>query len=264
MSRMDLNGKKVWLTGASSGIGAALARVLHARGAWLCLVARRRDRMESLRRELSEPDRVVIEPADLSDEAERIRLWEQSSARHGCPDVWVHNAGIAQRAKARDADLASVRRIMEINFFAPVHLTRLSLPAMVERGSGHLAIVSSVVGYVSTPRRSTYAASKHALHGWFEAVRAEEKTHGIGVTMVCPGYVRTEVGAHALRADGRPQGSAAREKGMDPGLCAERIVRALEKGRPEIHVGGPEIGGIWVRRFAPGLFRWLAPRMVPR
>lgn len=251
------------MTGASSGIGAAIAQELHRRGAEVVLVARRAERMEAMRAQSPNPERFRVAPADLSKEGERERLWREGSERFGVPDLIVHAAGVSQRSFGSETQLSTVRRIMEINFFAPVHLSQLALSAMVQRGSGHLAVISSVVGYVSTPKRSTYAASKHALHGWFEGVRSEVGGQGIRITIACAGYVKTEIGAHSLTADGSAQGAHGVERGMSAERCGAAVVTGIERDRPELYIGGKEIGAIYLRRFLPGLVRWFGARATP-
>jgi short-subunit dehydrogenase len=147
--------------------------------------------------------------------------------------------------------------LFEVNFFGPVALTKAVLPALRAQGGGRLVVVSSLVGRIGTPLRSGYAASKHALHGFFESLRAEEHDAGVRVTMVLPGFIRTPLPVTALTGDGSPQGrmDRAQLEGMDPGDCAERIVRAVERGKDEVLVGGKERFAVHLGRVAPGLLR---------
>jgi short-subunit dehydrogenase len=171
-------------------------------------------------------------------------------------DVLVNNGGVSQRSLVLDTSPEVDRRIMEINFFATIALTKCVLPTMLERKSGHIVVISSVVGKFGTPLRSTYAASKHALHGFMDALRAETWRAGLKITLVCPGFVRTAISLNALTGDGTPQGTMddALLKGMAPDRCAEKILRALEKGREEVIVGGWETLGVYLKRFLPGVF----------
>jgi short-subunit dehydrogenase len=148
-----------------------------------------------------------------------------------------------------------VRRIMEVNFFGAVQLTKAVLPSMIDRQEGRIVVVSSVVGTFGTPMRSSYAASKHALHGWFDSLRAEVHDDEVGVTLVCPGFVQTSVAANALRDDGTPQGETAEEKGIPPAECATAIADGIEQERAEFTVGGWETMGVYLKRFVPALFR---------
>jgi len=266
VARQTFADQRVLVTGASSGIGAATARAAAQRGARVALVARRKERMDALRRELPEPDRVHAFPCDLYDEPARVELARDIRSSFGTPDVLVLNAGVSQRALVEETSLDAIRKIMELNFFSAVHLTQMFLADFLSRRSGHIVVVSSVVGYVSTPKRSAYAASKHALHGFFDALRAEIAGRGVGVHLVCPGYVKTEVGQSALRADGTPRGAgrAPIERGIPPERCAESVLRAVEKNRRETYVGGPEVWSIYLQRFVPSVLAWVAPRMAPK
>jgi short-subunit dehydrogenase len=171
-------------------------------------------------------------------------------------DILINNGGISQRSLAMKTPLDVDRMIMETNFFGTVSLTKAILPSMTERRSGRIAVISSLVGKFGTPLRSTYSASKHALHGFFESLRAEVWGLGIGVTLVCPGFIRTNISINALTGDGSPQGSMdeAQAHGMPPDACARKIIAAVKKGKPEVYIGGKELMGVYIKRFAPGLF----------
>jgi dehydrogenase/reductase SDR family member 7B len=253
----------VWITGASSGIGAALAREWAGRGARVILSARGEERLGLVRDSCRNPERHVVLPLDL----ERTDGLPEAVARAleacGRIDVMVHNGGISQRSLAEEADLAVDRRVMEIDYFGTVALTKALLPSMLARESGRFVVVSSLVGKIGTPMRSGYAAAKHALHGFFESLRAEVFDRGVRVTMVCPGFIKTEVSLHALTAEGTEQGTMdrAQERGMSPEECARRIVRAVERGRDEILVGGKEVWAVRLARLFPGLYRRLIRRV---
>lgn len=147
-----------------------------------------------------------------------------------------------------------VRRIMEVNFFGAVQLTKAVLPSMLNREQGHIVVVSSVSGKIGTPGRSTYSASKHALHGWFDSLRAEVHDEGVRVTLVCPGYVKTNIAQNALREDGSTRKNAE-AKGISPEKCAQTIVEAIEQEKAETYVGRWEVLGIYLKRFVPSLLR---------
>lgn len=178
-------------------------------------------------------------------------------------DVLVNNGGIGQRALAVAAAPEVERAIMEVDYFAPVALTRAVLPAMRERRAGHVVVVSSVMGYVGTPGRSTYAAAKHALHGYFDSLRAELWASGIHITLACPGYVRTALAVNALGPAGEKhaRNDAGTKRGIAPEKCAAAILRAVARRRREVYVGGWEIAGIYLQRFLPGLFARIVRRM---
>jgi dehydrogenase/reductase SDR family protein 7B len=141
-------------------------------------------------------------------------------------------------------------------------LTRALLPHMIAAGGGHFAVVTSLMGLFSAPMRSGYAGAKHAMHGWFEALRAEHHDDNIRVTMVSPGFVRTAISINALTADGSPQGSMddATENGLSPAQCAGAILKAIERNKALVTPGKKEVLGYWLSRFAPGLLRRIARR----
>jgi dehydrogenase/reductase SDR family member 7B len=254
---MTFDNQIVWITGASSGIGEALAHELAGRGARLVLSSRRREELERVRGELPGEDHLVV-PLDLADEASLGAAAGRVLEELGRVDVMVHNGGISQRSLAAETELSVDRRLIEVDYLGVVALTKALLPSMLERGAGRFVVVSSLVAYVATPLRSSYCAAKHALHGFFEALRAETHDQGVRITMVCPGFIRTEVTKNALTADGSPQGTMdrAQAEGMSPEECARKMARAIEKGKAEVLIGGKERFAVYTRRLLPPLYRW--------
>ncbi len=252
---MKIDGKTIWITGASSGIGRALAVDLSRRGARLILSARSAEGLEACRQACANQDRHVVLPLDLAEPASLAEAARQALQEIGPIDILINNGGVGQRSRVIDTRLEVDRRIMEVNFFGAVALTKLVLPSMLSRRSGQIVVVSSVIGKFGTPFRSTYAASKHALHGFFESLRAELWEQGIRVTMICPGFVRTELSVNALKGDGSTLGRMEKGQsiGMDPGVCAEKIVPAIEAERNEVYLGGKEKLGVYLQRFVPNL-----------
>ncbi len=252
---MNIRERVFWITGASSGIGEALALELAKRGAALVISARREDRLHALRSRCPDPTRVAVLPLDVADTEHASDHVRAALEFFGRVDVMVHNAGVSQRGSAIETSLGVHRRIMEVNYFGVVALTKALLPSMLDRGRGHFVVVSSVVGYVGTPDRSAYAASKHALHGYFESLRVEAHVRGVKITMVCPGFVATELRRAALTEHGLARGRDAEinPRAMSSERCAHAIVHAIETEAPEIHIGGREIAAIYLRRFAPRL-----------
>lgn len=255
--------KTIWITGASGGIGEALALAASQQGSRLILSARRQQALEAVRERCAQPERCATLPLDLLDfDAEQACA--QAEALFGPIDVLVNNAGVSQRGTVLDTTLDTHRRIMELDYFAVIALTRAVLPGMIERGGGHVVTVSSVVGHVSSPLRSGYAAAKHALHGYFDAAAAELWQQNIRFTLACPGFVATDVSKNALTGDGSSwdKMDARTAKGMDPAECAARIWRAVEKNRYELLMG-PERGFVYLKRWMPGLFATLLRRVDP-
>jgi short-subunit dehydrogenase len=250
-------GKVVWITGASSGIGAALASAFAAREATLVLSARRRDRLEAVRTACAHAERHRILPLDLTEAAAIPTAADSVLSQQGRVDILVNNGGITQRSLVKDTRMEVDRRIMETNYFGAVALTKAVLPSMLARRSGDIVVVSSLIGHFSTPLRSAYAASKHALHGFFDALRAEVYADGLHVMLVCPGFVRTDISLHALTADGSPHAAmdASQAGGVAPEKCAAQILTGLDRRKDEIVIGGRETRYLLVHRFFPALFR---------
>jgi dehydrogenase/reductase SDR family member 7B len=259
---MNLAKKVVWITGASSGIGAALAEACSRQGAHVVLSARRIEELEAVRRRCERPDQHFVLPLDMAG-ADFDSAVADVLGRFGRIDVLVNNAGISQRSLAAETTLAVDRRIMEVNFFGVVSLTKAVLPVMRRQKAGDIVVISSMVGLISTPLRSTYSASKHALHGFFEALRAEEYDNGVRVMLVCPGAIATDVSLHALAGNGSEHGvmDPLQANGMAPDECARRILLALAQGRELVVVAGREAMAVTLNRFLPSVYRRLVRRM---
>ena len=172
-------------------------------------------------------------------------------------DIVIHCGGISQRSLAIDTSLEVDRHVMEIDYFGTIALTKALLPHFVKRQAGQFAVVTSLMGVFSSPLRSGYCGAKHALHGFFEALRAEHYKDGIGITMVCPGFIATDISLNALVGNGSKQGTMDKKTGagMSPLDCAKRLVKGLEKRRSEILIGRSELIAVYLKRFFPGLLR---------
>ena len=251
----------MWVTGASSGIGRAVAKACHLRGDRLILSARRTAILDELRTEMGASD-ALLAPFDLAkpDGIESLvaNLWAQTEG----VDVVIHCGGISQRSRLIDTDPSVDRAMMEVNYFGTLAFTRALLPHMVAAEGGHFAVVTSVMGLFSAPMRSGYAGAKHALHGWFEALRAEHHDDGIRVTMVSPGFVHTDISRNALTADGSAQGTMddATENGISAERCAAILLRGIDRNKALVTPGKKEVLGVWLSRFAPGILRRIARR----
>jgi dehydrogenase/reductase SDR family protein 7B len=246
---MRFEGRTIWITGASSGIGAALATAFAADGANLILSGRRRDALDAVAAGL--PTQSLVLPFETTDTDALPAAVETAWAWRGGVDMLVNNAGISQRSLAIDTVPNVYRRLIDTDLLAPILLTQLLLPLMAERGGGHVVAISSVAGRVGTPIRTGYCAAKHGLIGYMDALRAEvEQAYGIKVTNVLPGSIRTNVAANALQADGsrRGESDANIESGIDPAECAGRILDGLAAGAREIVVAeGIEAGAAMLR-----------------
>jgi dehydrogenase/reductase SDR family member 7B len=252
---MPFENQIIWITGASSGIGEALAVAFSHEGARLILSARDANELERVRRLCANPEKHIVKPLDVRN-TDAINAAASEVLRDlGHVDVLVLSAGVSQRGLAAETELTTDRAIMEINYFGSIALAKALLPSMIARKSGHIVPISSVIGYVGVPLRSAYSASKHALHGFFNALRAENHKNGIRVTIVCPGYIRTKVSENALRGDGTKHGQLdeTHARAMLPEKAAPAIVRGIAANRREVHVGGKEIFAIRLQRFLPRL-----------
>ncbi|HXA84711.1 MAG TPA: SDR family oxidoreductase [Candidatus Dormibacteraeota bacterium] len=260
---MDFQGRRVWITGASSGIGEALALAFHQAGAKLILSARREDELKRVQTACGGEAATLLLPMDVTNAAELPDKTHQALSLFGGIDILVLNAGITQRSRARETDESVYRRLMEVNFFAPEAMARAVLPSMLSQKSGHIVVISSVAGKFGVPMRSGYSATKFALHGFFEALRAEEERNGVHVTMVCPGYIRTDISLSALRGDGRKHAKMDSElaRGMPADECARRILRGVAGKKREIVIAASrEKALVYVKRFFPTLLA----RMIGR
>ncbi|HOS97470.1 MAG TPA: SDR family oxidoreductase [Deltaproteobacteria bacterium] len=259
---MAFTDKVVWITGASSGIGEALAYALSKQGSRLILSSRNVQRLGEVKAGCASAGSHLVLPLDLEDSTAFDDAVAQALARFGRIDVLINCGGISQRGLASDTTMETLRKIMETDFFGTVALTKAVLPSMIRNRSGHIVVISSLMGKFSTPLRSGYCASKHALHGYFDALRAELRDKGIRVTIVCPGFIRTGISVNALCADGTCHGvmDEAQARGMSAAACADRILQGLGKGSEEILVGGREILGVYLKRFAPGLLSRIVAR----
>ena len=256
----ELQDKVVWITGASSGIGEALALLAAEQGAKLVLSARRLSELERVKAACLNPDHVAVLPLDLTDfDAEAAA--RKANSFFGPVDVLVNNAGISQRGTVLDTSMEVYRRILELDFFACVALTKAVLPGMVARKHGNIVVISSVVGYVGTPLRSGYAAAKHALHGFYDAARAELWRTGVQFTVVCPGFIKTNVSLNAITGDGGLHGKIdpGQVTGMDAKVCARRIWSAVAAGKEEVVIGR-EKAFVLLKRWLPGLVSYAIKR----
>jgi short-subunit dehydrogenase len=267
-----LNNKVIWVTGASSGIGEALTYELaKISGVKLILSARRKDELQRVQGNCPShvQANVHILPIDLSKE-ETLKLSTEAAIQiFGRIDVLINNGGISQRSLVKDTILSVDREIMEVDYFGTIAITKFLLPHFLSRGSGHFVTVSSVMGKIGTPYRSGYAAAKHALHGFFDSLRAElwKENKNIFVTLVCPGWVRTNVTMNALTGNGSKLNTMdhATNVGLPADVFASKMVAAMAKKKDEVYIGGlKETFAVYLKRFFPKLFSIAVRKMAVR
>jgi len=259
-----LKDKWVWITGASSGIGAALAEALIKEEAKVILSARSIDKLQSIKESIAAQNkRCVVVPLDVTDSESIDTAWTQVKTLTNGVDFLINNAGISQRSTAEETDIEVDRKIMEVNFFGAVALTKLVLPEMLSNQKGHITVVSSIVGKFGFPLRTAYSASKHALQGYFESLRAEVSKQGIGVLIVSPGRIQTDISKHALKKDGTSYGNMdpGQSDGMSASLCAQKIIVAIKSGKRDVLIGRKELLMCYIRRFMPFLYHYMVGRI---
>ena len=265
MSEGAWAGRRVWVTGASSGIGEAMALAIVRGGGRVVISARRLDKLHAVRVATRRPSNVAIVALDQSQPEDVADAVRSAVEAFGGLDTIILNGGVSQRSFARDTALDVDRSLMTVNYLANVAITKAALPALLEQPRPQIVVISSVVGRVGSPYRSGYAASKHALHGFFDSLRAELPT-SVTVTIVCPGFVQTDISMHSLTADGSPLGQMdrAQASGMRADVFAERALRAILHRRREVTIGGREAWAVWLQRLAPGLLAQLLRRVRVR
>ncbi len=263
-----LSGQVIWITGASSGIGEALTYNLAHQGARLILSARRKEELERVKGNcptFAQPNIRVL-PLDLA-ESSTLQLTAQAAIQvFGHIDILVNNGGISQRSMAKDTLLDVDRKLMEVDYFGTVALSKAVIPHFIQRKRGHFVVISSVMGMIGAPNRSGYSAAKHALHGFFDSLRAEmwKESKDIRVTIICPGWIATNLAKHALTGSGAELNDEDRRnsRGMTPEALATKIVSAIRRKKEEVYIGGlMEITSIYLKRFVPGIFSKLVRKV---
>ncbi|GMQ24142.1 SDR family NAD(P)-dependent oxidoreductase [Algoriphagus sp. oki45] len=246
----------IWITGASSGIGEATAKVYSKKGFDVIISARKEKELERVKSECQHPENIRVLPLDLTETSQMDAKVKEAISFFGKVDILLHNGGISQRSLIRETALDVDRKLMEVNYFGTVALTKAILPHFIQNKGGQFGVVTSLVGKFASPFRSSYAASKHALHGFFDTLRAEHYQDNISVTLICPGFIKTQVSVNALTGDGSSLGKMdeAQAKGMSPEACAEGIFSALSRNIEEVLIGGKEKYAVYLKRFFPGIF----------
>lgn len=248
---MKIDGKTIWITGASSGIGEALAYLLEKRNCKLILSSRNEAKLLQVKSQCTHQDHIHILPLDLMNFEEMpAKVAEALSAFHGL-DILINNAGLSQRSLISDTKFEVYKKLIDVNYLGTVALTKAVLPYFIKQKKGTFVTVTSLMGKFGSPYRSGYCGAKHALHGFFDVLRMEHEKDGIGITLICPGFVNTNVAQNALTGDGSAQNSQdeATQNGLPVAHFAKKMVRAVERNKFEAYIGGKEIMGIYLRLF---------------
>ncbi|AZA76610.1 SDR family oxidoreductase [Chryseobacterium sp. G0186] len=251
------NDKTIWITGASSGIGEALVKELAKNtNAKIILSSRKEELLYTVAEEAGlTVDRYTVMPMDLADYKNMPDVAAKVVEQFGKVDILINNAGLSQRSLAMETDIEVDKHLMDVDFIGTIALTKAVVPYMIKNGGGQITVVSSLMGVFGAPMRSGYAAAKHALHGFFDALRAELYDDNISVTIICPGFIQTHISIHAVTGNGSLQGTMddATMKGMPVNVFARKMLSAIAKKKNQKSIGGKEVMGVYLKRFFPAL-----------
>lgn len=252
---MTFTDKVIWITGASSGIGKALALELSEKKCKLILSSRKASTLEEVKLQCTQPEHVEILPFDLADYRQMKPIVTKAISFFGKIDILINNGGISQRSLIIDTDISVDKKLMEVNYLGTVALSKAILPHFVTHQSGHFVTVTSLMGKFSSPYRSAYCGAKHALHGFFDALRLEHDKDDIKVTLICPGFVNTNVAKNALTGDGSTQNTQdeATQNGLEVTVFTKRMLKAIREEKFEAYIGKGETKGVYLKRFFPKL-----------
>jgi dehydrogenase/reductase SDR family protein 7 len=250
----SINNKVVWITGASSGIGEALAYELSQRNCKLILSARNIEKLEAVKLKCVNSE-VVVLPFDLADFDNAKNHVAIALSFFGRIDILINNGGVSQRSLISETDFEVDKKLIEVDYLGTVALSKALLPHFIQNQKGHFVTISSLMGKFGSPYRSGYCGAKHALHGFFDVLRMEHQKDNIDVTLICPGFVQTGVANNALTADGSKQNKddAATSNGMNVAQFAKKLIKAVEANKFEVYIGGKEVLGVYLKRFFPKL-----------
>lgn len=260
----SLNGKTIWITGASSGIGEGLAYALSEKNCKLILSARNENELKRVQSNCNASAEVL--PFDLADFDNAQNHVAKAIAIFGKVDLLILNGGVSQRSLLAETDFSVDKKLIEVDYLGNVALAKAILPYFIQNKNGHFAVVTSLMGKFGSPYRSGYCGAKHALHGFFDVMRMEHQKDGVSVTMICPGFIRTNVAKNALTANGSKQiiDDEATKNGMPVQVFAGKMIRAIEKGKFEVYIGGKETLGVLMKRFFPTLLHYFVMRSKVR
>ncbi|WP_027076168.1 SDR family oxidoreductase [Maribacter antarcticus] len=258
--------KVIWITGASSGIGEALAYELCKNGNRLLLSSRREDALERVKSNCNIPENVVVLPLDLSHFDALPDITEKAISKFGKIDILINNGGISQRSLIAETKFQVFKKMIDVNYLGTIQLTNSLLPHFIKNKQGQFVTITSLMGKFGSPYRSGYCGAKHALHGFFDVLRMEHEKDGVDVTLICPGFIQTDVAKNALTADGSAQEKQdeATAKGLPVAACAKKIIRAIEKKKFEVYIGGKETFAVYLKRFFPKVLHNVVLKSVVR
>ncbi len=263
---MNFQNKTIWITGASSGIGEALALEWASYKTKLILSGRNIEKLNLVKKNCEQKGaHCLVVSLDLTDQKSITKASKEVFTHHKSVDILVNNGGISQRSMAIETPIEVDRKVFDTNFFGAIALTKEVLPKMVKKGGGHIVVISSVVGKFGFPLRTAYSASKQALQGYFDSLRAEMTPDNIKVTMVSPGRIYTNISVNAIDKDGAKHGvmDTGQANGMPADVCAKKIIRAVRKKKKDILVGRLELLMVFFRKYLPVLYYRMASNVKP-
>ena len=251
----SIEGRVIWITGASSGIGEALVYALVKKNCKLIISARNEVALQRVRDNCGQKEQIQILPLDLGD----FKIMDQKVATalsfFNKIDILINNAGVSQRSLIVDTEFEVYKKLMDINYLGTIALTKALLPYFIKMNKGYFVTVTSLMGKFGSPYRSGYCGAKHALHGFFDVLRMEHEKDGVDVTLICPGFVQTNIAKNALTADGSQQRTddIATHNGLPVAVFAKKMLRAIEQKKFEAYIGKGETKGIYLKRLFPKL-----------
>ncbi|RNC87100.1 MAG: SDR family oxidoreductase [Winogradskyella sp.] len=263
---MTLENKVIWITGASSGIGKATALHFSKYNCKLIVSSRREKELEQVKNQCTTPENIAVLPFDLADYNTMASVAEKAISLFGRIDILINNGGISQRSLIKDTDISVDKKLMDIDYLGTVALSKSVLPYFIDQKSGHYVTITSLMGKFGSPYRSGYCGAKHALHGFFDVLRMEHEKDNIKVTLICPGFVNTDVSINALTGDGTNLNAMdeATQNGLDTSVFVERMLKAIQKEKFEAYIGKKEVLGIYLKRFFPKLLHKFVMRSKVR
>ena len=252
----------IWITGASSGIGAELAKQYAEEGALLILSARREKALQEVKNSCENQENITVLPLDLKNFNLMEQYVEKALAVYGSIDLLINNGGVSQRSLIVDTKMEVYQELMDVNYIGTVALTKALLPYFIERKKGHFAEVTSVMGKFGSPYRSGYCGAKHALHGFFDVLRMEHEKDNVDITLICPGFVQTNVTINALTGTGERlnHDDPGTQNGLEVAFFCKKMIRAIRNKKWEVSFGKKEKLGVFVKRFSQKLLHAIVMR----
>mgnify|MGYP001593561066 CR=1 FL=1 len=256
-------GKIIWITGAGSGIGKAIAQAYNSAENIIILSGRKVSQLQDVALNITNS---FVLPLDVTNEKQIEEAVKTVESKYSKIDILINNAGTSQRATVSETSNDVGRKLIEVNFFGSIHLTKAALPLVLKSKQGSIVAMSSAAGKFGFPLRSYYSASKHALHGFYESLGLELKDTNVNVLVACPGRIKTDISKNALLGDGTThnQMDAGQLNGIPVKKCAQKILKGISKRKQEIYIGGNEVLMIYLKRYAPSIFRFIAKKIDPK